>query len=97
MAMGELADQITLTSGGVTRLVDRLEQAGYVERRSCDTDRRVQYAATTERGRLMLSRALDIHISDLEEHFNSHMSGQERQVIVEVFDRIRQASAEPHS
>src|SRR5579872_1063255 len=41
--IGELVSATAFTSGGVTRLVDRMEKAGYVERRPCPSDRRVQY------------------------------------------------------
>jgi len=89
MSMGELAEQVTLTSGGVTRLVDRLVEAGLVERLSCDHDRRVQYAVMTDSGRQMLAEALTVHLEDLEAHFNSKLTSSEREVISEVFDRMR--------
>ena len=54
--MGSLAEDVSLTTGGVTRLVDRMEAAGYVERVPCSTDRRVSYAGLTDRGRAKLDR-----------------------------------------
>jgi MarR family transcriptional regulator, 2-MHQ and catechol-resistance regulon repressor len=51
LTMGALAEQVALTSGGVTRLLDRMVRAGYVERRQCPTDRRIVYAALTPAGR----------------------------------------------
>jgi DNA-binding MarR family transcriptional regulator len=92
LSMGELADQVALTSGGVTRMVARLVEAGYAERRSCETDRRVQYVAITEDGRAVLSHALAIHLGDLEEHFTGKISDNERDTIVSVMERIRNAS-----
>ena len=91
LSMGELADQVALTSGGVTRMVARLVEAGYAERRSCETDRRVQYVAITEAGRAVLSHALAIHLGDLEEHFTGKLSDVERDTIVSVMERIRSA------
>lgn len=90
LSMGELADQVALTSGGVTRMVARLVDAGYAERRACDTDRRVQYVAITDEGKSVLSHALAIHIGDLEEHFTGLLSDHERDTIVDVMERIRQ-------
>jgi DNA-binding MarR family transcriptional regulator len=58
LTMGELSEQLALTSGGVTRLVDRMSAAGYVERRPCATDRRVQFTAITPDGRAALTPAL---------------------------------------
>ncbi len=89
LSMGALADQVALTSGGVTRMVARLVEAGYAERRSCETDRRVQYVAITGPGRDVLSRALDVHLEDLEEHFTGLLAPEERRVITDVMERLR--------
>jgi DNA-binding MarR family transcriptional regulator len=89
MTMGELANQVVLTSGGVTRLVDRIEEAGLVCRENCAEDRRVSYATITDAGRALLRDALAVHLDDLERHFLRRMSEQEREVVVAVMDRIR--------
>ena len=89
LSMGELAEQVALTSGGVTRMVARLVDAGYAERRSCETDRRVHYVGITEEGSAVLSHALAIHLEDLERHFTSKLSDVERDTIVAVMERIR--------
>ena len=91
LSMGELADQVALTSGGVTRMVARLVDAGYAERRSCETDRRVQFVAITDKGREVLAHALAIHLADLEAHFTGKLSDAERDTIVSVMERIRSA------
>jgi len=66
--ISELVAATAFTSGGVTRLVDRIEQAGYVERRACPSDRRVTYVGLTERGRELLERASVVHVSGIQEH-----------------------------
>jgi DNA-binding MarR family transcriptional regulator len=48
--MGELADTLLLSPGGATRLVARLEDAGYVERVIPPDDRRATYAVITQKG-----------------------------------------------
>jgi DNA-binding MarR family transcriptional regulator len=89
MSMSELADQMLLTSGGITRLVDRLASAGLVERLQCPDDRRIQWAHLTDDGWRRLDAALETHLEDLEEHFASHIEPDELPVIVRVLDRIR--------
>lgn len=69
LTMGELSRQIALTSGGVTRLVDRMGAAGLVERRPCASDRRVLYAAITDAGREALAPALARHEEALRSVF----------------------------
>ena len=44
MKMGDLAEALVITRGGLTKLVDRLVKAGLLERTFCETDRRVSYA-----------------------------------------------------
>ncbi len=94
MTMGELAEQIVLSSGGVTRLVDRLVGEGLVERRDCPTDRRVQYAAITEAGRNRLGEALEVHVADISDEFTGRMSPEELDVVVSVMDRLRAPALE---
>src|ERR1700750_1309991 len=50
MKMGELAEALVITRGGLTKLVDRLVKAGLIERTFCDTDRRVSYATLLPAG-----------------------------------------------
>jgi DNA-binding MarR family transcriptional regulator len=40
----DLAESVLLTASGITRLLDGLERAGFVEKASCDSDARVSYA-----------------------------------------------------
>lgn len=89
MTMGTLAEQVALTSGGVTRLVDRLIEVGFAERRNCATDRRVQYVAITDAGRSALGSALEIHLVDLQREFIGRVSPEELAVVVAVMDRLR--------
>ncbi|MFL5871145.1 MAG: MarR family winged helix-turn-helix transcriptional regulator, partial [Solirubrobacterales bacterium] len=44
LRMGELADRLLLSRSGITRLVDRLERQGLVERQPCEDDGRGYYA-----------------------------------------------------
>jgi MarR family transcriptional regulator, 2-MHQ and catechol-resistance regulon repressor len=82
--MSELTEATAFTSGGVTRLVDRMEAAGYVERRPCPTDRRVQFVGLTDTGREMLERASEIHVRGIQEHMLDRLSPDE----VQKLDRL---------
>ena len=50
LKMGELAEALVITRGGLTKLVDRLIKAGLLERTFCETDRRVSYATLLPAG-----------------------------------------------
>jgi MarR family transcriptional regulator, 2-MHQ and catechol-resistance regulon repressor len=88
LTMGALADQVTLTTGGVTRLIDRMETAGLVERLPCPTDRRVSYAAITEGGRAKLDEAAGTHAANLRVVFEG-FSATDLATFDELLDRLR--------
>lgn len=89
LSMSELADQMVLSSGGVTRLIDRLERDGLVERVQCPEDRRVQWAELTVEGRVQIEAALKTHLDDLQQHFSGLISDDELPVLLSVFERLR--------
>lgn len=89
MSMSQLADQMVLTSGGVTRLIDRLAATSYVIRVSCPEDRRVQWAQLTDDGVAKLTGVLETHFADLDKHFFSAMSTAELETLIPVLERLR--------
>jgi DNA-binding MarR family transcriptional regulator len=94
LTMGALADQVTLTTGGVTRLVDRMEAAGLVERLPCRTDRRVSYAGITAAGRAKLEEAAAAHAANLRAVFEG-FSADELATLDTLLDRLRAVPAQP--
>ncbi|MFP5332096.1 MAG: MarR family winged helix-turn-helix transcriptional regulator [Acidimicrobiia bacterium] len=91
MTMSELANQLSLTNGGVTRLVDKMAEAGYLRREACAHDRRISYATLTEAGVAKWHEASLLHLDDLDRQFISRMTPEELDTVVRVMDRIRQA------
>jgi DNA-binding MarR family transcriptional regulator len=67
--MFEVADAIVMSRSGLTRLIDRLEEAGLVERRSCPSDRRGNVLAITERGSETLGRMWAVYEGVIREEF----------------------------
>lgn len=94
LTMGGLAEEVSLTSGGVTRLVDRMAAAGYVERVPCPTDRRVSYATLTEAGRAKLDEAAPVHAANLRSVF-AGFSDEERGTLDALLDRLRAVREPP--
>ena len=56
MRMGDLAEVLVITRGGLTKLVDRLVKAELLERTFCESDRRVSYATLLPAGAALLGR-----------------------------------------
>jgi DNA-binding MarR family transcriptional regulator len=89
ITMSALADAVSLTTGGITRLADRLEADGLVERRSCPTDRRKVHLTLTPTGAQVLARATDHHLDSLQEHVASRVAPEDLPVLHRVLDDLR--------
>lgn len=76
MRLSDLAERALLTRSGMTRMTDRLEKQGLLERQSCTVDRRVQYAVLTEKGLHERIRAWDVYRDGIAELFAAHLSEQ---------------------
>jgi DNA-binding MarR family transcriptional regulator len=77
LRMRDLADRVLLSRSGLTRRIDRLEGAGYVQRTACETDRRGSYARLTDAGRDRLTNALPVHLRGIEDHFIAPLDADE--------------------
>jgi DNA-binding MarR family transcriptional regulator len=84
----DLAERLLLTASGVTRLLDGLEQAGYVDRDSCASDRRVTYAVLTDAGLAKLRQASKSHVADIRSFFETRFSEEELDQLVGFLDRL---------
>jgi DNA-binding MarR family transcriptional regulator len=84
----DLADQLLLTASGVTRLLDGLEAAGYVERAACDTDRRVVYAVITDAGREKLQAASESHVAQVRAFFEARFEDDELTQLADLLARL---------
>jgi DNA-binding MarR family transcriptional regulator len=78
----------------MTRLVDRMLEAGLVDRRACATDRRVTYAALTDAGRATLARALPVHDAAVERLFSSHLSAAQRDQMQAALTKVLTANGQ---
>jgi DNA-binding MarR family transcriptional regulator len=85
--MSELADYLTLSRGGITKLVDRLQEAGYLERVSCDDDRRALQAELTAAGERMLEEMEAIYAGELDRHLKT-LTGEEANLIIEALEKV---------
>ncbi|MFF2186163.1 MarR family winged helix-turn-helix transcriptional regulator [Streptomyces sp. NPDC058155] len=63
-APGELAEHTMVTTGAMTKRVDRLERAGLVSRRASESDGRGRVVALTSEGRALIDRAFSEHMAN---------------------------------
>ena len=89
LKMGDLAEALVITRGGLTKLVDRLIKAGLLERTFCETDRRVSYATLMPAGRDLLDEMRPVVVAELEVAFAAKLSAAEADALRDTLERVR--------
>jgi DNA-binding MarR family transcriptional regulator len=92
--MAELADGVLLSRSGMTRLVDRLEREGLLERDACTDDGRGTYAVLTEKGEACLARARPTHLDGVRDRFLQHFAAEELGVLAAFWERVLPGAAD---
>jgi DNA-binding MarR family transcriptional regulator len=90
-----LATELTVTTGGITRLVDRAELQGLVRREPCADDARGYHAVITSEGKRRLREAIPAHLEDVHDLWISQLGGNRDEVLARVRkarDHARQAT-----
>jgi DNA-binding MarR family transcriptional regulator len=78
LTMSKLSANIALTTGGVTRLVDRMVEADLLERQHCPSDRRSVHVMLTPKGQATLKEAIAQHIEGLDRHLMAPLDAADR-------------------
>jgi DNA-binding MarR family transcriptional regulator len=89
LKMGELAEALVITRGGLTKLVDRLIKAGLLERTFCETDRRVSYATLLPAGVELLGEMRPIVRAELAAAFSARLSVAQAEELREMLESVR--------
>jgi DNA-binding MarR family transcriptional regulator len=92
MKMGELAEAMVITRGGLTKLVDRLIKAGLMERTFCKTDRRVSYATLLPAGHDLLEEMRPVVVAELKTAFAANLSNREANELRGMLERVRSSA-----
>jgi len=74
LRMTELAERVMFSPSGLTRVVDRLVDEGYVGRRRDSADARVVFARLSEKGLGRLRKAAQTHLRGIRQHFSGRLS-----------------------
>jgi MarR family 2-MHQ and catechol resistance regulon transcriptional repressor len=91
LRMTDLSSQTTLTTSGVTRVIDRLERDGLVVRSACATDRRSSYAVITKAGRQRLAEILPGHLALIDQWFTGLLCAEALEAMLTGLRTIRDA------
>jgi DNA-binding MarR family transcriptional regulator len=88
MRMADLAEAVLLTRSGVSRLVDRLESRGLVERARCPSDARGLNASLTDAGAERLAEAAVTHLKGLRSRFTDRLSAEDVGRLESIWEQI---------
>jgi len=88
LRLQELAEAIGLSQSGLTRLLDRMGEAGLVAREPCPDDRRGAYAVITPEGKAALEQAGPVYARGIHDHFLRHLRDEDVAALYEVFCRV---------
>lgn len=88
MRMSELAERALFSPSGLTRRLDALVEAGWVERVRCPTDRRGAFAVITEAGRSRLAQAAPDHVDQVRRHFVERLSRQQLLALADALEAV---------
>jgi DNA-binding MarR family transcriptional regulator len=84
----DLAESVLLTASGITRLLDGLQAAGYVEKAHCQSDARVSYAKLTDTGREKLHAAAETHLAGVQDVFTNPYTESELATLADLLSRL---------
>ncbi|MEU0676961.1 MarR family transcriptional regulator [Streptomyces sp. NPDC006172] len=89
LRMTDLAEAVSFSSGGFTRLADRMAKEGLIRRDPDPDDRRAALAVLTGKGAEALDRALANHVSQLRRHVTATLSTEDRRHLERILTTLR--------
>lgn len=92
LRLHDLASRVVLSRSGLTRLLDRLEQAGLARRERAPEDRRGAYATLTDAGRAALQAAWPTYAQAIHDYFATWLSDAELATTAAALERVRAAN-----
>jgi MarR family transcriptional regulator, 2-MHQ and catechol-resistance regulon repressor len=91
LRMSDLAAQTSLSTSGVTRVVDRMDREGLIERQACSTDRRSSYAVITDAGLKRLDGVLPGHLDLIERWLVGPLTPAQLEAFLDALRALRDA------
>ena len=97
LQMSDLGQRVTLSRTRVSRLVDEMQRAGYVEKQAHPSDRRSVYATITAAGRKQFRAAAPVYLRGIQEHFVARLRPSELSAIATGLQRVARAAEQSAS
>lgn len=92
LRLHELAHQLVFSRSNLTRLADRIENAGLLKRERADDDRRGYYAVITAAGLAMRRKMWPVYSRGIAAHFDDHLTRAENDTLRSVLRRVLESA-----
>ena len=89
LRMTELAAQAALSASNLTRVIDRMEDAGLIRRDACISDRRGAFAVITDTGIKTLEMALPVHLETLQRNVAGPLGSRRLATLTSMLEILR--------
>ena len=94
LGLSELASTVVLSPSGLSKLLDRMQEAGLIRREPDPRDARSTYAQITPRGRSLVRRARDSHHRWLQQAFGDALDDRDVADLTRIMGRIDARTAQ---
>ncbi|WP_329085757.1 MarR family winged helix-turn-helix transcriptional regulator [Streptosporangium sp. NBC_01469] len=88
LRMNDLADRVLLSRSGLTRLIDRLQRDGLVEREACSSDARGLFAVLTDGGAARLAEASPTYLRGIRAQFLDVLEADELRQCAAMLNKL---------
>ncbi|QMV42363.1 MarR family winged helix-turn-helix transcriptional regulator [Cohnella cholangitidis] len=88
LRLGDLNKKVILSKSGLTRMLDRLEKEGLLQREKSAEDRRGAYAILTAAGESELRRAWPVYAKGIKKYFALPVSEEDRQTLRKILETL---------
>lgn len=89
ITQSELAEKVTVTQGGISRMLARLEQDGLIERKQ---DWKTKYISLTDKGSTLLNNAFDAQLAFQSSFFDETLTIEEQKTLYKLLSRVQKNS-----
>jgi MarR family transcriptional regulator, 2-MHQ and catechol-resistance regulon repressor len=83
----KISEILSIPSGSITYVVDKLEKKGLVERQPNPKDRRASNVVLTEEGRVLFDEIFPKHVATISQNL-SFISNNEKEQLIDLLKRI---------
>lgn len=89
LTQSELAEKVTVTQGGISRMLVRLEKDGLIERKQ---EWKTKTISLTKKGREKLDHAFEAQLAFQSSFFDECLSDKEQKILYSLMSRVQKNS-----